>query len=150
MFLAFKSLHFKKLLEQIDKDSKAIVFHIEGVSYDCFYKLLYFIYTGKLDNNLTYEELIELYNESNWREIDDLKKIVSCRIINFVNENTWDELLLLGWKTKNDVIKNSAMKFVIDNWVKTKDTDKMRNLERVADIEWLEELIVAKLFGIGH
>ncbi|GBB92082.1 hypothetical protein RclHR1_01960032 [Rhizophagus clarus] len=149
MFLAFKSVHFKKLFEQIDKeDSKALIFHIEGVSYNCFYKLLYFVYTGRIDNNLSYNELVELYNESNWREINDLKEIISCKIIKFVNENTWDEILLLGWKTKNNVLKNSAMKFLSDNWTKVKDTDKMRNLETAAKIEWLEELFIAKLFGV--
>ncbi|CAB4416734.1 unnamed protein product [Rhizophagus irregularis] len=148
MFLAFKSLHFKKLFEQIDKDSNALIFHIEGVSYNCFHKLLYFVYTGRIDNNLSYDELIELYKESNWREINDLKEITSCRIIKFINESTWDEILLLGWKSNNNVLKNSAMKFLSDNWTKVKDTDKMRNFENVANIEWLEELFIAKLFGV--
>ncbi|RIA99382.1 hypothetical protein C1645_811636 [Glomus cerebriforme] len=141
IFLAVKSSHFKKLLEETDeRDSKMTIIRMERVSYNCFYKLLYFIYTGKLDNNLTYEELIELYHESNSREINDLREIVSCRIIKFVDEDTWEEILFLGWETKNNLLKQAAMKFASYNWEKIKNTDKFRDVERI------EEFFITKLF----
>ncbi|CAG8678825.1 12508_t:CDS:1, partial [Funneliformis caledonium] len=111
IFLATKSLHFKKLLKDIRKDASKIIINMDGVAYNSFYRLLYYIYTGKLDDNLSFEELLDLYNETISREIHDLKQLLSCRIINFVDENNLDTLFTLGFTTKNNVLKNAVLKF---------------------------------------
>ncbi|CAI2164552.1 19510_t:CDS:1, partial [Funneliformis geosporum] len=111
MFLATKSLHFKKLLGDTRKDASKIIIKMDGFAYDSFYRLLHYIYTGKLDDDLNFEELCDLYNEANLREIHDLKKLLCCRIIDFVDENNLDILFMLGVKTKNNVLKNAVLKF---------------------------------------
>ncbi|CAI2178077.1 6865_t:CDS:1, partial [Funneliformis geosporum] len=111
IFLATKSPHFKNLLEGASKFANKININMDGVSYDSFYRLLHYIYTGKLDDNLGFDELLDLYNEANLREIRDLKKLLSCRIIGFVDENNLDILFTLGFTTKNNVLKNAVLKF---------------------------------------
>ncbi|CAG8607354.1 9868_t:CDS:2 [Funneliformis caledonium] len=119
IFLATKSSHFKKLLKDTRKDASKIIINMDGVSYNSFYRLLYYIYTGKLDDNLSFEELLDLYNEANSREIHDLKQILSCRIIDLVDENNLDILFTLGIKTKNNVLKNAFLKFAVMNHIIT-------------------------------
>ncbi|CAG8700384.1 1784_t:CDS:1, partial [Funneliformis mosseae] len=111
MYLATKSSHFKRLLKDTRKDTSKIVIKMDGVSYDSFYRLLYYIYTGKLDENLSFEELLDLYNETSSREIHDLKQLLSCRIIDFVDDNNLDILFTLALRTKNNVLKNAVLKF---------------------------------------
>ncbi len=111
MFLATQSLYFKKLLKDV-KDSEKIVINMNGDKFDGFYGLLYYIYTKKLRDNLTFEELMDLYNEADSREINDLKILISCRMINLLDENNMDTLFTLGLKTQNNILKNAVLKFV--------------------------------------
>ncbi|CAI2180503.1 362_t:CDS:1 [Funneliformis geosporum] len=148
LVLAMKSSYFKALFQGNWKESKSPVISIKDVKYECFKRMIYFLYSGKLDNGLSFEELKDLYIEADVRDIVDLKREGSKRIVRLVDETSWDEILLIGWQTKNLEMKEAGLKFFSENWMNIKNSDKMNNVISNANFDWLDELYRAKLFGI--
>ncbi|RIA97124.1 hypothetical protein C1645_814513 [Glomus cerebriforme] len=148
LVLAMKSSYFKALFDGNWKESKSSVISIKDVKYECFKRMVYFLYSGKLDSGLCFEELRDLFVEADVRDIMDLKKAISMRIVKHVNENYWDEILLMGWQTENAEMKKAGLKYFSEHWMEMNNSDKMNNLISNSNFDWLEELYKAKLFGV--
>ncbi|PKY24992.1 POZ domain-containing protein [Rhizophagus irregularis] len=149
LVLAIKSSYFKALFNGNWKESKSPIITIKDVKYECFKRMINFLYSGKLDSNLSFEELKDLFIESDIRDIMELKKAVSTRIVKHVNENYWDEILLMGWQMKNMEMKQAGLKYFSEHWMEIKNSEKMNNIIVNSNFDWLEELYKAKLFGVG-
>ncbi|CAG8666989.1 11411_t:CDS:2 [Funneliformis caledonium] len=148
LVLAMKSSYFKALFQGNWKESKSPVISIKDVNFECFKRMIYFLYSGRLDNELSFEELKDLYIEADVRDISDLKREGSKRIVRLVDETSWDEILLMGWQTKNLEMKEAGLKYFSENWMNIKNSDKMNNIISNANFDWLDELFRAKLFGV--
>ncbi|CAG8577967.1 7306_t:CDS:1, partial [Funneliformis mosseae] len=81
--------------------------------------------------------------EDDVKDISDLKREGSKRIVRLVDETSWDEILLIGWQTKN---LEAGLKYFSENWMNIKNSDKMNNIISNANFDWLDELFKAKLF----
>uniref|UniRef100_U9TIL2 Uncharacterized protein n=1 Tax=Rhizophagus irregularis (strain DAOM 181602 / DAOM 197198 / MUCL 43194) TaxID=747089 RepID=U9TIL2_RHIID len=103
-----------------------------------------------LDVELDFNLLKEIYIESEMREIEELKMIVSKRIIKMINDDNWDEILILGWQTQNHDLKDIALEYIYNNWKKLESADKMNELLKCGDARWVREIIMASIFGINN
>src|SRR5436853_350191 len=84
-----------------------IMIKVKNVKYHVFKELVYFIYTRKLENNLDFEFLKELYYEAEMRDIKELEKSVESRIIEMLtyNKDSWSSVLMMGWEINNNLLK---------------------------------------------
>ncbi|GBC06222.1 hypothetical protein RclHR1_00670014 [Rhizophagus clarus] len=150
MFLAMKSKYFKRMFNGEWLEANSSIININNVTYNCFHKIIEFLYTDNLDAGLDFNLLKELYIESEMREIEELKMIVSKRIIKMISDDNWDEILMLGWQTRNHDLKDIALEFIYNNWKKLESTDKMNELLKCGDAGWVREIIMASIFGINN
>ncbi|CAB4429291.1 unnamed protein product [Rhizophagus irregularis] len=150
MFLAMKSKYFKRMFNGEWLESNSPIIKINNVSYNCFHKIVEFLYTDNLDVELDFNLLKEIYIESEMREIEELKMIVSKRIIKMINDDNWDEILILGWQTQNHDLKDIALEYIYNNWKKLESADKMNELLKCGDARWVREIIMASIFGINN
>ncbi|GBB87560.1 hypothetical protein RclHR1_01400013 [Rhizophagus clarus] len=147
--LAMKSSYFKALFNGNWKESKSSVILIKDVKFECFKRMIYFLYSGKLDKNLCFEELKDLFIEADIRGITELRKAVSMSIVKYIDENYWDEILLMGWQMKSEEMKKAGLKYFSEHWMEIKNSEKMNHIIINSNFDWLEELYKAKLFGVG-
>ncbi|CAG8509407.1 13905_t:CDS:2 [Acaulospora morrowiae] len=138
--LASRSNYFNTMFNGHWVESNTNAIHIKDVSYEIFKIIIYFLYTGHIDKNLDFEVLKNVYYEADMREIPELSKLISFLLVNLVNKNNWDEILLMGWLTENSQLLEQGLMYVKGHWLELKDTDKMMELMKSGDTQWIEDL----------
>ncbi|GES86435.1 BTB/POZ protein [Rhizophagus clarus] len=116
IILASRSEYFKTMFNGKWKESKESKIYIKDTKYKIFRYLLKYIYTNELDEGLTLEELKDLYIESDLRNLENLRKMISISIGEMMNVENWEQVLKFGYETDNEGIKYSATLFGINNW----------------------------------
>ncbi|CAJ0870400.1 15216_t:CDS:2, partial [Entrophospora sp. SA101] len=129
--LSIKSEYYKKKFDRIkgekeccggedvggwgELNSNEVIKMDDNVSYECFKEILYFFYTNRLQENLLFEILRDLYLQANIINLEELKDLATTKIIKMIDENNWSEILMLGWSTNNLQLKNIAFKYINKN-----------------------------------
>ncbi|CAG8734247.1 9439_t:CDS:1, partial [Racocetra fulgida] len=128
LVLASRSIYFKTMFNGEWMESKSLTIHIKDVEYKIFRNIIYFLYTGILEDGLTFDTLVNIYAEADMREIEELAKIVILRIVEMINKDNWDDVLLLGWATNNYWLKDQALMYIHSRWEELKDTERMKKV----------------------
>ncbi|CAG8566180.1 3819_t:CDS:1 [Dentiscutata erythropus] len=148
IILAAQSKYFESLLSGQWVEGRSKVIPIKEVEYEIFRCIMYYLYTGKLEENLELDCLKAAYMKADMLGLETLGKILANRIAEDVNSDNWDEILLLGWQMGDMCLKSAAMGFVVTRWEELKNTDNMQRVVACGNVEWIEELIAAKIFGV--
>ncbi|CAG8552156.1 7423_t:CDS:1 [Dentiscutata erythropus] len=148
LILASRSSYFYKVFSGDWKESKSSIIQISGANYESFRAMIYFLYTAKLDEDLNFNILKHLYLEADMRDITQLRNIVESRLSKTINIDNWHLVLILGWETRNNTLSRASLQYVHNNWVDIEDSENLKILMRCGNIKWLEELILAKCFGV--
>ncbi|CAJ0626132.1 10222_t:CDS:2 [Entrophospora sp. SA101] len=146
--LSARSSYFDKMFSGEWADTKSATIPIKDVSYQCFKLIIYYLYTGDLKNDLPFDVLKDLCVVTESRGISELSELVSSRIINKVNYDNWSDALLIGRKTKNNHLKNVALKFINEHWENVREDQKFRDIMSIGDFELGEEIFHARYFGV--
>jgi len=88
--LSTRSDYFNKMFNGGWEESNASIIPIEDVTYQCFKHLIYFLYTGKLDDHLPLFVLKDLCIEADIRNIPELSEMVVSKITDQANDNNWN------------------------------------------------------------
>ncbi|CAG8480507.1 2338_t:CDS:1, partial [Dentiscutata heterogama] len=148
IILAAQSKYFESLLSGQWVEGRSKIIPIKEVEYEIFRCIMYYLYTGKLEENLELDCLKAAYMKADMLGLETLGKILANRIAEDVNSDNWDEILLLGWQMGDMCLKSAAMGFVVTRWEELKNTDNMQRVVACGNVEWIEELIAAKIFGV--
>src|SRR5207248_5219947 len=120
LVLAAKSTYFMNMFtgEWTESNQSKIV--IKGVKYEYYKAMIYYFYSGSLDSGLDFNVLMGLFSEADMCQIEDLVKIVTNRIVEIISNENWNEILLMGWQSNNNDLKEAGLKFVHENWLNIK------------------------------
>ncbi|CAG8473375.1 10593_t:CDS:1 [Cetraspora pellucida] len=151
IILVQRSEYFEKFLGGVWKEGSLKTIPIKHIPFDTFRTILYYLYTLKLDDNLDFSILKDVYINADMMRLEQLCQLVADKIIRTVDYDNWDQVLELGWKSNSFgskfLLKNSAYDFIHSHWSDIKGTENMICLLRSASVDCIEELMEAKMFG---
>jgi len=123
-----------------EQDMKSIP--IREIRFETFRMILYYLYSGKLmETNLV--TLCDVFRQADMMVMDDLKSLIVKRLKMLINDEIWDEILLLAWKTKEFQLKTIGLEYAVDNWERVKKGKGLKRLFSTCYVEQLEELFFA-------
>ncbi|CAI2192818.1 12351_t:CDS:1, partial [Funneliformis geosporum] len=139
IILVSNSEYFGNMLQGGWKEQHMKLIPIKETRFDTFRMILYYLYSGKLmDTSLV--TLCDVFRQGDMMMLDDLKDLVARKMKMLINDDTWDEILLLAWKTKDFQLKNIGLEYAFDNWERVKKGMGLTRLFETSIVEQLEEL----------
>lgn len=150
LVLAAKSTYFMNMFTGEWTESNQSKIAIKGVKYEYYKAMVYYFYNGSLDSGLNFDALMGLFSEADMCQIEDLIEIVANKIVEMISNENWHEILLMGWQSNNNYLKKAGLKFVHENWLNIKDTENMKFIIENLNVEWMEELMSVRFFGISN
>ncbi|CAG8510375.1 4228_t:CDS:10 [Diversispora eburnea] len=148
IILASQSKYFESLLSGQWVEGRSKIVPIKEIDYEIFRCVLFYLYTGKLEENLELDILKTAYMKADMLGLETFGKLLANRIAEDVNNDNWDEILLLGWQMNDSCLKNAAMQFIVSRWDELKNTENMQRVVACGNVDWIEELIASKIFGV--
>ncbi|RIA94083.1 hypothetical protein C1645_873664 [Glomus cerebriforme] len=116
IILVSRSEYFKTMFNGKWKESNESKIYIKDTKYKIFRYLLKYLYTNELDQDLSLQDLKDLYIESDLRDLQDLGNMVLISIGERMNIENWEQILKFGYEINHEGIKYSAISFGINNW----------------------------------
>src|SRR5439155_21008620 len=105
---------------------------IRHVKYETFDKIIYYLYSLKLKDNLSFDLLKDIYINAETMKLENLCKLVADQLAILINCYNWDQVLEIAWNSNilssKLQLKNSALNFVHENWSILRDTENMERL----------------------
>jgi hypothetical protein len=145
IILATRCNYFKMMFQGGFKESNLDMIPIRYVRYDVFYVILYYIYTGKLmdlnDEN-AYSILRDSYKHSDLMSLNTLKRLIAKDIIKLINNDNWNEILLLGWQFNDLLLRTKGLKYAKEHWDTIKRSDNLRDILNNSNVDCIEELFL--------
>ncbi|CAJ0766679.1 15711_t:CDS:1, partial [Entrophospora sp. SA101] len=92
------------------------IIKIKETKFETFRSMIYFLYTGKIELDQSFQDLKDLYIEADIRGIEEVVKLITISFSYKLNKDNWYEIFLLGDDTNN----------MFDNWLeieKNQETD---------------------------
>ncbi|CAG8649685.1 16891_t:CDS:1 [Funneliformis mosseae] len=119
IILASNSEYFRNMLQGGWKEQHMKSIPIKETRFEIFRTILYYLYSGKLmDTSLV--TLCDVFRQGDMMMLDDMKALIARKLKKLINEDIWDEILLLAWETKDLQLKNIGLEYAMDNWERVK------------------------------
>ena len=146
--LAARSAYFEKLLggDWLEGQMKQI--HIKDVSYEAFQCVLYHLYTSKLQDKLSIDVLKDVYLQADMLCLEQFGKAVVDRLISMINADLWDQILMFGWEVGDHQVKTGALEYVATHWYEVKESENMKRILEMRNIDLIEEIMSFRFFGV--
>ncbi|CAG8444929.1 5549_t:CDS:1 [Acaulospora morrowiae] len=147
VILAARSEYFERLLggEWLEGHMRTIT--IKDMPFHAFRCIVYHLYTGKLEDGLSFDLLKDVYSKADMLNINELTSMTAEKMVEFISIENWDQILILGWKYYDDRLKTAGMNFAISNWMRIRNTDNMKQVMECGNMDWIEELVIRKFFS---
>nr|CAG8617215.1 4257_t:CDS:1 [Entrophospora candida] len=148
IILSIRSDYFKKMFNGEWNESNSNVIKMDdNISSECFKEILHFLYTNRIQDNLSFNILKDIYSEADMRDLEELKDLTTKKLIKMIDKNNWSEILLLGWNTNNSDLNNTSLRYINKNWSGVRDSEQMKNILCCVDVDLTESLFCARFFG---
>ncbi|CAG8550357.1 6901_t:CDS:2, partial [Racocetra persica] len=150
IILAARSNYFERLLgeEWLEGHMKTIT--MQEFPYHAFRSIVHYLYSGKLEERLSFDLIKEIYTKADMLNLDQLNSMTVDRMIELIDYNNWHEILLLGWNKLDERLKTAGLNFAITNWMNLRNSDSMKEVMRFGDMDLTEELILGKFFATNN
>ncbi|CAG8628944.1 206_t:CDS:1 [Acaulospora morrowiae] len=148
--LALRSAYFRKLFSGEWMESKATSIPIKNAKAEPFGAMIYYLYSARLNEDLSLEALKGVFYEADMREIEGLKDQVVARLCDMMNADNWDEIVEFGLFVDNEKLRKKVLAYVARHWEKLKTTKEMRKLLRFESMDWIawiERMNRVRMFG---
>jgi len=148
--LACRSEYFDSLFKGEWSVPGTTPIHVTGMKFRVFKAILYYLYTDKLEEDLSLDALQNLYFDSETRHLEELKEMVLIRIGEMADIHTWDQILRFSLKINEDKLKKIVMLFLQYNWDEVKQTKQMKRMLKEGNLDWIsviENLVTTKILG---
>ncbi|CAG8578421.1 927_t:CDS:2, partial [Scutellospora calospora] len=136
LVLASRSEYFEKLFGGEWQESTASSILLKNTKFESFHAVLYYLYTDRLEEDLSLEILKNLYLEADMRRIEKLQQMVVKRLSEILNITNMDEILTYSLEIENEFLKKTVLQFLKNNWDDVKHTDQMRKMLKLENIDW--------------
>ncbi|CAG8498726.1 14366_t:CDS:2 [Funneliformis caledonium] len=146
VILTARSTYFEKMLEGEWLEGHMKTISIKDMPFDAFRCIVHHLYTGKLEEGLTFELLREIYSKADMLSLEQLGRMAAKRIIKLMNHENWDQILMLGWKYYDDRLKDAGQDFAVKHWNDIKDTDNMKQVFASGHVDRIVELVLQSFF----
>ncbi|CAI2166783.1 20384_t:CDS:2 [Funneliformis geosporum] len=146
VILTARSTYFEKMLEGEWLEGHMKTISIKDMPFDAFRCIVHHLYTGKLEEGLTFELLREIYSKADMLSLEHLGRMAAKRIIRLMNHENWDQILMLGWKYYDDRLKDAGQDFAVKHWNVIKDTDNMKQVLASGHVDRIVELVLQSFF----
>ncbi|KAG9286964.1 hypothetical protein G9A89_001202 [Geosiphon pyriformis] len=143
IILATRSSYFEKLLGDKWREGQMKTIPIKHMEYTTFRSILYYLYTGKLDEGLEFDVLKDVYSKADMLNLEKLEEIVADRIADMVDLDNWDEILMLAWEVGDTHLKEAALNYAVSKWTEIRDGENMKRVMGCGNMDWVEELMSA-------
>ncbi|PKY22575.1 POZ domain-containing protein, partial [Rhizophagus irregularis] len=146
VILAARSTYFESMLggEWLEGHMKTVT--IKDMPFDAFRCIVHHLYTGKLEEGLTFELLRDIYSKADMLRVEQLSQMAAERMVNLMNHENWDQILMLGWKYFDDRLKDAGQEFAVKHWIEIKDTDNMKQVMASGHVDRIVELVLQSFF----
>ncbi|RHZ53711.1 hypothetical protein Glove_438g43 [Diversispora epigaea] len=144
IILATRSTYFEKLLGDKWKEGQMKTIPIKRMEYNTFRSILYFLYTGKLEDSLGFDILKDVYSKADMLNLERFGEMVADRIADMVNNDNWDEILMLAWEVGDSRLKEAALYYAVTKWDTIRDGENMKRVMCCGNMDWIEELMRAR------
>ncbi|GET00947.1 BTB/POZ protein [Rhizophagus clarus] len=145
IILATRCNYFKTMFQSGFKESNLDKIPIHYVKYDVFNVILHYIYTGKLmdlnDEN-SYLILRDSYKHSDLMGLSSLKRLIAKNVIKLINNDNWNEILIMGWQYDDLLLRTKGLKYVKEHWDSIKRSDNLRDILNNSNVDCIEELFL--------
>nr|CAG8433431.1 13255_t:CDS:1 [Entrophospora candida]CAG8467936.1 3367_t:CDS:1 [Entrophospora candida] len=124
--LSTKSTYFEKMFTGEWMERYESIIKIKETKFETFRSIIYFLYTGKIELDQSFQDLKDLYIEADIRGIEEVVKLITISFSYKLNKDNWYEIFLLGDDTNNISLKNIVFQYMFDNWLeieKNQETD---------------------------
>nr|CAG8632567.1 2823_t:CDS:2 [Entrophospora candida] len=147
VILAARSAYFENLLGGEWKEGHMKTIAIRDMPYKTFRSIVHHLYTNKLEDDLTFELLREIFSKADMLGIPQLGTMATERMVRLINSENWDQILMLGWEFQDNRLRTAGLEFAIDNWTKIRDTENMKQVMECGNMDWIEELILGNFLA---
>jgi hypothetical protein len=146
VILAARSTYFESMLggEWLEGHMKTIT--IKDMPFDVFRCIVHHLYTGKLEEGLTFELLRDIYSKADMLSLEQLGQMTAERMVNLMNHENWDQVLMLGWKYYDERLEKAGQDFAVKHWSDIKDTDNLKQVLASGHVDRIVELILQSFF----
>ena len=121
---------------------------IQDIPYEVFKPILYYLYTGNVQLNLSFDTLFETWEYSTRLDLPHLSSIIISHFACNVSFDNWDRMLLFGWTINNIQLKTAVFQFAVDNWDSIVESDNMKAIMQADDKEIFEQLVNVRDNGV--
>ncbi|CAG8500586.1 6558_t:CDS:2, partial [Ambispora leptoticha] len=128
IILATRSSYFEKLLGDKWREGQMKTIPIKHMEYNTFRSILYYLYTGKLEDGLEFDVLKDVYSKADMLNLEKLEEIVADRIADMVDLDNWDEILMLAWEVGDTHLKEAALNYAVSKWTDIREGDNMKRV----------------------
>ncbi|CAG8443840.1 10282_t:CDS:2 [Ambispora gerdemannii] len=128
IILATRSSYFEKLLGDKWREGQMKTIPIKHMEYNTFRSILYYLYTGKLEDGLEFGVLKDVYSKADMLNLEKLEEIVADRIADMVDLDNWDEILMLSWEVGDAHLKEAALNYAVSKWTEIREGDNMKRV----------------------
>ncbi|RGB44154.1 BTB/POZ protein [Rhizophagus diaphanus] len=156
IILSQRSEYFEKFLSGnwSGGDCNMKIIPIKHIPFDTFRVILFYLYTLKLQDDLDFDLLRDIYTNADMMRLEQLTQLVADRIIYLVNLENCHQLLELAWNsnsyTSKIILKTAAYDFVFKNWNLLRSSESIKYLIcNAPSIDCIEELMEARMFGVA-
>ncbi|CAG8573567.1 8508_t:CDS:2, partial [Funneliformis mosseae] len=146
VILAARSMYFERMLggEWMENHMKTIA--IRDMPFDAFRCIVHHLYTGKLEEGLTFELLRDIYSKADMLSLEQLGQMAAKRMVNLMTHDNWDQVLMLGWKFYDDRLKDAGQEFAVKHWNVIKDSENMKQVLASGHVDRIVELVLQSFF----
>ncbi|CAG8808358.1 4845_t:CDS:1, partial [Racocetra fulgida] len=128
VILATRSTYFEKLLGDKWKEGQMKTIPIKHMEYTTFRSILYYLYTGKLEEGLQFNVLKDVYSKADMLNLEKFGEMAADRIADMVNGDNWDEILMLAWEVGDARLKEAALNYAVTKWDYIRDGENMKRV----------------------
>jgi hypothetical protein len=148
IILATRSAYFEKLLGDKWKEGQMKTIPIKHMEYTTFRSILYYLYTGKLEDRLEFDVLKDVYSKADMLNLERFGEMVADRIADMVNSYNWDEILMLAWEVDDSRLKEAALDYAVTKWDEIRDSENMKRVMACGNMDWIEGLMKARYISM--
>ncbi|CAG8481745.1 9180_t:CDS:1 [Dentiscutata heterogama] len=148
VILATRSTYFEKLLGDKWKEGQMKTIPIKHMEYTTFRSILYYLYTGKLEEGLQFNVLKDVYSKADMLNLEKFGEMAADRIADMVNGDNWDEILMLAWEVGDARLKEAALNYAVTKWDYIRNGENMKRVMSCGNMDWIEELMRARYINM--
>ncbi|PKK65543.1 hypothetical protein RhiirC2_754893, partial [Rhizophagus irregularis] len=74
--------------------------------------------------------------------LTSLKRLIAKSVVKLINNDNWNEILILGWQYNDLLLRTKGLKYVKEHWDTIKYSDNLLYILNNSNVDCIEELFL--------